>query len=165
MNNLLIIDNFYRESHDEMLAFLNSRLHNMPEAEDMLHDVFVRLLMVSQPIVAAALPGLAYTIARRLLIDHYRRHACRQDYAHYLCQTSGNHDTAESLLSVREITERVEHGLAWLPEACGEVYRLHVYGGMNVSHIAQALNENYKSVEYRLGLARKEVRKQLRNIV
>jgi RNA polymerase sigma-70 factor (ECF subfamily) len=58
----------------------------------------------------------------------------------------------------------MEQGLARLSEQCGELFRLHVYGGMQARDICKATGENYKTVEYRLGQARKEVRKQLRNV-
>ena len=67
-----------------------------------------------------------------------------------------------SVCSVQEITERLERGLSRLPENCREIYRLHVFGDMKVSEISQQLGEGYKSVENRLGLARKAIRQYLR---
>jgi RNA polymerase sigma-70 factor (ECF subfamily) len=55
--------------------------------------------------------------------------------------------------------------LARLPEACARIYRLHIYGGMKVSDIAQELTLPYKQVENRLGQARKHVRKQMRKCI
>ena len=69
--------------------------------------------------------------------------------------------SVESVYSAREIMERIEHGLARLPENCREIYRMHIYGGMKVSEISQQLDEGYKSVEHRLGLARKTIRQYL----
>ena len=76
-------------------------------------------------------------------------------------QQSGDR-SLESVFSAHEIMERLEHGLARLPENCREVYRLHIYGGMKVSEISQQLNEGYKSVENRLGTARKAIRQYLK---
>jgi RNA polymerase sigma-70 factor (ECF subfamily) len=59
----------------------------------------------------------------------------------------------------------MERTLARLPEACCNIYRLHIYDGMKVSDIAQQLALPYKQVENRLGQARKAVRQQLRNCV
>jgi RNA polymerase sigma-70 factor (ECF subfamily) len=68
----------------------------------------------------------------------------------------------ESVFSAKEIMERLERGLARLPQKCREIYRLHIYEGMKVSEISQQLGENYKSVEHRLGFARKSIRQYLR---
>ena len=69
----------------------------------------------------------------------------------------------ESVFSAHEIMERMERGLARVPENCREVYRMHIYDGMKVSEISQRLGEGYKSVEHRLGAARKAVRQALLN--
>lgn len=61
--------------------------------------------------------------------------------------------------------ERMEFSLARLPEECREVYRLHIYGDMKVGEISQTLGEDYKHVEYQLGLARKTVRQHLKACV
>jgi RNA polymerase sigma-70 factor (ECF subfamily) len=58
--------------------------------------------------------------------------------------------------------EQLERGLARLPENCREIYRMHIYDGMKVGEISRALGEGYKSVEHRLGSARKAMRHYLR---
>ena len=57
--------------------------------------------------------------------------------------------------------EQLERGLARLPENCREIYRLHIYDGMKVGEISRELGEGYKSVEHRLGAARKAMRQYL----
>ena len=59
----------------------------------------------------------------------------------------------------------MERSLARLPQLCRQVYRLHIYDGMKVSEIAERLQLPYKQVEYRLGQARKEVRRMMRRAV
>ena len=160
-----LITNYYITHRDELLAFASSRLGDSRLAEDIVQDVFLRILLCSNPIMEATLPALAYTIARHLVNDYYRRHTCRTDYAHQLkAHAPSEEDSAESVLSIREITEFLERGLLRVPEKCRELYRMHIYDGMQVSDISQQTGENYKSVEYRLGIARKEIRKYLRHI-
>jgi RNA polymerase sigma-70 factor (ECF subfamily) len=165
MNNQGSIERFYRAHKDELLAFVSTRLQYHEDAEDLVQEAFLRLLSSVRPITEETIPSLVYTLCRHLIADWYRRHTVRIDVEHRLVrQLSGQTDSAESLLSVREITERMEQGLARLSEQCGELFRLHVYGGMQARDICKATGENYKTVEYRLGQARKEVRKQLRNV-
>ena len=165
MNNREIIEAYYRSHQEELLTYTSSRLNNSVLAEDIVQDVFLKLLCNPQPIMECTLPALALTIARHLINDYYRR-------LHYqlifLQQLSKNPMTgereAEHLLSVHEMTELLERGLARVAEPCRKVYRLHIYKGMKVSDISRELNSEYKSTEYRLGVARKEVRKYLRRI-
>lgn len=164
MNNQLILTNYYVTHRDELLAYVSSRLGNSVEAEDLVQNVFLRLLTSDKMITDITLPALVYTIARNLIADYYRRRIHFEVYEHYLKNTDSIDESAESILSIRDITEQLERGLTRVPENCREIYRLHVYGGMKVAEISERLGEGYKSVEHRLGTARKLVRRQLRGI-
>ena len=164
MNKILTLTNYYVTHRDELLAYVSSRLGNSVEAEDLVQNVFLRLLTSDKMITDITLPALVYTIARNLIADYYRRRTHFEVYEHYLKNTDSIDDSAESVLSIRDITEQLERGLARVPENCREIYRLHIYGGMKVAEISEHLGEGYKSVEHRLGTARKLVRQQLRRI-
>ena len=156
MNNKLIT-NYYIAHRDELLAFASSRLGDSCLAEDIVQDVFLRLLSTD-----VTLPALVYTITRNLINDYYRRHTTYEQYEHYIKGVCSEVTTMESVFSAFEIMERLERGLVRLPENCREIYRLHIYGGMKVGEISRELGEGYKSVEHRLGTARKVMREYLR---
>jgi RNA polymerase sigma-70 factor (ECF subfamily) len=159
------IASYYTSHRDELLAFVSSRLGGSSEAEDLVQNVFLRLLTSDKMITEVTLPALVYTIAQRMIIDYYRRRTTFEQYEHYLKNTDETDDSVESILSIREITEQLERGLARVPENCREVYRLHIYDGMKVAEISKSLGEDYKSVEYRLGTARKAVRQMITALV
>ena len=162
MRDFLTLTNYYVTHRDELLAYVSSRLGHSVEAEDIVQNVFLRLLTSDKMITELTLPALVYTTARHLIADYYRRRTHFEAYEHYLKNTDSIDESAESILSIREITEQLERGLARVPENCREIYRLHIYGGMKVADISKYLGEGYKSVEHRLGAARKAVRQQLR---
>jgi RNA polymerase sigma-70 factor (ECF subfamily) len=164
MNKHLTLTNYYITHRGELLAYVSSRLGNSVEAEDLVQNVFLRLLTSDKMITDITLPALVYTTARNLIADFYRRRTHFEAYEHYLKNNDSTVESAESVLSIRDITEQLERGLARVPESCREIYRLHIYGGMKVAEISQRLGVGYKSVEHRLGTARKSVRQQLRNI-
>ena len=162
MNKILTLTNYYVTHRDELLAYVSSRLGNSVEAEDLVQNVFLRLLTSDKMITDITLPALVYTIARNLIADYYRRRTHFEVYEHYLKNTDSIDESAESILSIRDITEQLERGLARVPENCREIYRLHIYDGLKVNEISQQLGEGYKSVEHRLGAARKAMRHYLR---
>lgn len=164
MNTFLTLTNYYVTHRDELLAYVSSRLGNSVEAEDLVQNVFLRLLTSDKMITDVTLSALVYTTTRNLITDYYRCRTHFEAYEHYLKNTDSIDESAESILSIRDITEQLERGLARVPENCREVYRLHIYGGMKVAEISERLGEGYKSVEHRLGIARKSVRQQLRGI-
>ena len=157
-----LITNYYITHRDELLAFASSRLGDSRLAEDIVQDVFLRLLSTDKMITEVTLPALVYTITRNLINDYYRRHTNYEQYEHYIKGVCSEVTTSESVFSAFEIMERLERGLVRLPENCREIYRLHIYGGMKVGEISRELGEGYKSVEHRLGTARKVMREYLR---
>ena len=157
-----LITNYYITHRDELLAFASSRLGDSCLAEDIVQDVFLRLLSTDKMITEVTLPALVYTITRNLINDYYRRHTTYEQYEHYIKGVCSEVTTMESVFSAFEIMERLERGLVRLPENCREIYRLHIYGGMKVGEISRELGEGYKSVEHRLGTARKVMREYLR---
>ena len=70
----LEIGEAYRKERGRLLAYIRSRVENLEDAEDILHDVFYHTLQgisVTQPI--ENLIGWLYTAARNKIIDWYRK--------------------------------------------------------------------------------------------
>ena len=164
MNNNQLISNYYAAHRDELLSFIAVRITNAVEAEDLVQDIFLRLLRDHHLITPDTLPALIYTMARHAVSDYYRRRRIYEEYEHYIKRSDCTSEI-ESLISARQLMERMERSLARLPQACCEIYRLHIYDGMKVRDIARELSLPYKQVENRLGQARKAVRQQLRSCV
>lgn len=74
-----IIAEYYIECYDELKAFVASRLlgdEKAEQAEDIVQNVFVRLLKMDCMISRITLPCLVYTTARNLIFDYWRhRHS------------------------------------------------------------------------------------------
>ena len=164
MNNNQLISNYYSEHRDEIINFIAVRIMDATEAEDIVQDIFLRLLRGHHLMMPDTIPALVYTMARHAVSDHYRRRRVYEEYEHYIQTSDFKPQTSdiESIYSAQQIVERMERSLARLPKACCEIYRLHIYDGMKVSAIAKELSLPYKQVENRLGQARKAVRQQLR---
>ena len=164
VNDKLIITNYYAQHRGEIVDFIALRIADACEAEDMVQDLFIRLLRGHQLITPITLPCLTYTMARHCIADYYRRRRVREEFEHYLIKNTDSIGEIESIISARMLMERMERTLARLPEACGRIYRLHIYDGLKVSDIAQQLALPYKQVENRLGQARKAVRQQFTSL-
>ena len=164
-NQQLIITNYYSEHRDELVRFIAVRINDANEAEDIVQDIFLRLLRGRHLITPQTLPALIYTITRHAVCDYYRRrHVQRLEVRGERLEVRGEslENRTESIFSAKQIMEGMERTLARLPEPCCDIYRLHIYDSMKVSDIAQQLSLPYKQVENRLGQARKAVRQQLR---
>ncbi len=164
MSNHQLLDNYYTQHRDEIVHFIAVRIADADEAQDRVQDIFLRLLRGHQLITPQTLPSLLYTMAHHSVADYFRRRRVCEEYEHYIRRTDVTEEM-ESLISASQLMERMERSLARLPEACGKIYRLHIYEGMKVSDIAKELSLPYKQVENRLGQARRQVRQQLRSCV
>ena len=161
MNKELLAD-YYSQHRDEIVGFVAVRVGDADVAKDVVQDVFFRLLCSDRLISPTTLPALVFTMVRNAVTDWFRRRRIREEYEHYIIGTGDDSDSIDSVISVRELMERMERTLARLAPECREVYHLHIYGGMQVRQIAEETHQPYRAVEYRLGQARKEVRRQLR---
>ncbi len=156
-----ILADYYRCHYEELKNFVASRLLYSAETEDLVQNVFVRLLQMEQMITPVTLPSLTYTIARNLILDYWRHKKKTEEYEHYIKKSDSTGKLTidgESVYSAVEIEELLEHGIAQLNRQERTIYRMNLFDGMKVSEIALKTETNYKSTENHLGRARKVVR-------
>lgn len=163
-----IIAEYYTSHYDELKKFVASRLLFADEAEDIVQNVFMRLLQMDKMITTITLPCLVYTVARNLIFDYWRHRSKVEEYEHLIQKSDlgyvGSNDV-ESIFCAHEVEEELEHSIARLSQKQAKIYRLHIYDGMAVSEIADKLSLKYKNVEYCLGSARKEVRNYMKKVL
>jgi len=162
MNNYQTIADYYAQHRDEIVRFVTMRIGDSDVAQDMVQDIFVRLLRSDKLISLTTLPALTFTMARNMVADWYRRRRIIEEYEHYIIGTGDGHESMESLISAHELMARMEHTLARLAPECRDAYRLHIYAGMQVGQIAEQTHLPYRAVEYRIGQARRAVRQALK---
>ena len=165
MNKHTLISHYYSLHRDELLAYASSRLGDYNEAEDLVQNTYLRILTTQKMLTEQSLPALVFTICRNQINDYFRRRAVRYEYEHYLRAKTSSEDSVESVFYAAEVVERMERGMARIPANCRTIYRMHIMGGMQVSEIAAETGEKYKTVENRLGLARRQMRNYLRAVV
>ena len=165
MNKETLISNYYSLHRNELLAYASRRLGDKDEAEDLVQNTYLRVLTTDKMLTAHTLPALVYTICRNLINDYYRRRAFHYEYEHYIKSSQIGEISMESVFFAADIIERMERGLARMPKKCREIYRMHILGGMRVSEISEQTGQKYKTVENRLGMARKQMRSYLRAVV
>lgn len=151
------IDHFY-----ELRNYVRSRIRDVETSDDIVQNVFIRLLSIDGSVCTETLSKLVYTIARNLIFDYYRHKKFENEYAVYICSMScASQYSASTSCSIDEIHEMLECGMEKLNEKQRIIYRMNVCDGLAVSEISETLKMNYKSVENRLGLARREMRKYM----
>jgi RNA polymerase sigma-70 factor (ECF subfamily) len=161
-----IIAKYYINNLTEIRAFVRKRLDCNEDADDIVQNVFVKILTYDKMISEITLPCFVYTVARNLITDYSRRRNFKDKYEKNVkLSYPANCNDTEMIYSAHQITELLERGLLKIPEKCRNIYRMNIYDGMKTAEISEVLSENYKSVEHRLGVARKEMRKYMCQIL
>ena len=157
--NYRLIADYYERHLEEMRHYVTMMLEGDAEAaEDIVQDVVVVLLRQRQLLMETTLPALIHVMLRQRVINHRKRQTIARHYqqqeAHRQCMA----DDTLSLVSAWDLTNRLEHRMAKMEPASRDVIQLHILEGCKVADISKQLHMNYKTVEYKLGLARKEIR-------
>lgn len=160
-----LLAEYYGAHLEELRQFVGARTNFAYETEDIVQNVFLKLLESDKIITPITLPCLVHTVARNLIFDYWRHHSCRQEHEHQLLRNFLDADSAETVYSAQEVNELLERGIAQLSDPQQRVYRLNIYEGKKVSDIACELSMNYKGVERNLGNARKHIRQYMRRML
>ena len=103
MTKHTLITNYYIAHRDELLAYAVSRLGDSCLAEDIVQNVFLRLLTSDKVISAVTLPALVFAMTRNQVYDYFRHHTAVEQYEHYIKGVWSELTTDESILSAREV--------------------------------------------------------------
>lgn len=158
-----IIEDAYRTYRKEILGYIRFKLVTPDEAEDILQDVFMRVLDYKQMLRENTVLSFLYTIARNLVIDFNRRHSRRQVAFDYIYEVRGeyNFDVAEKV-HVKEILAWEQKRLQHFPAQRKLIYSLSRYQEKTVPEIADLLKISKRTVENHLLIGRKEMREFIR---
>ena len=159
-----LIADYYDAHLQEMRHYVTMMLQgDMEAAEDIVQDVFLELLRQQQPIIEKALPALVHVMLRHRVVNRYKRLAIARQYQQQRDSQQTADDTL-SMVSAWDMTCRLEQRMAKMEPVSRDIIRMNIIEGCKVADISKQLNMNYKAVEYKLGVARKEIRQYVQAI-
>ena len=157
-----MIANFYTVHHAELVNYATSRLGNREESEDLVQDVFIKMMSFEGIINEATIKSFAFTIAANKVKDHLRRRIFRhkmEENAKYEMELQHSH--VERVVEYHDTLRMVNDSMARLSPACAKVYRMSLFEDMTAGDIAQETNVSKRTVESQLFTSRKQVRAML----
>ena len=157
-----IIANFYTVYQAELVNFAISRLGNREESEDLVQDVFIKMMSFEGIINEATIKSFAFTIAANKVKDHLRRRIFRhkmEENAKYEMELQHSH--VERVVEYHDTLRMVNDSMARLSPACAKVYRMSLIEDMTAGDIALEMNVSKRTVESQLFTSRKQVRAML----
>ena len=157
-----MIANFYTVYQAELVNFAISRLGNREESEDLVQDVFIKMMSFEGIINEATIKSFAFTIAANKVKDHLRRRIFRhkmEENAKYEMELQHSH--VERVVEYHDTLRMVNDSMVRLSPACAKVYRMSLFEDMTAGDIALEMNVSKRTVESQLFTSRKQVRTML----
>lgn len=138
----------YTGHHQWLQQRLQHRLGNAADAQDMAADTFVCVLTSATPPEAIREPrAFLTTIAKRLLINHWRRRDLERSYLEALgAQPEPLMPSPEELAVLQETLAHVAHALDGLPLPAQQAFVLSQLDGLGYEAIATRLGISHSTV-------------------
>jgi RNA polymerase sigma-70 factor (ECF subfamily) len=150
------IEALYRDESRRLLRFFSRRTRHEAEAQDLMHDAFLRLSRAS--IEGDPLPYL-FRIARNLLLSSMRRDARWRRLVTDVPVDEGSlfaSPAEQSLnLEAEDVKRQYQRVIDQLPEKTRRIYLMHRLGGRTYIEIAQEMDLSVKAIEYHISAALK----------
>lgn len=142
------VETLYANHHGWLQGWLRRQLGNSCEAADLAHDVFVRLLR--RPLAVETREPRAYlsTIARGLLVDHWRRRALERAWLETLANTPEDlAPSPEHQLLILEALAKIDQMLDVLKPKVRQAFLWAQLEGLRCPQIAQRLGVSLATAE------------------
>jgi len=153
----------YNRYAKSLTGFAASKLYNLDDARDILHDMFVKLWENREQInIESNLQSYLFSIIRHRIIDKIRKNITREEYA-LITQslTVVYHEAVDKQIEAKELQQAIEKSLDQMSPRVKEVYKLSREQGLSNHEIAEKLNLSEQTVKNQLSSALKHLRKTL----
>ncbi|QDQ87364.1 sigma-70 family RNA polymerase sigma factor [Alcaligenaceae bacterium SJ-26] len=138
----------YLDHHGWLQGWLRRRLDNAGDVSDLAQDVFMRLLMRQAPIQVREPRALLATIARGLVIDHWRRRDLEQAWLETLASLPESEvPSAETRMILLEALTEIDRMLDTLKPVVRNAFLLAQLEGLTCRQIGERLGVSVATVE------------------
>ncbi|QEI07147.1 sigma-70 family RNA polymerase sigma factor [Pigmentiphaga aceris] len=143
------VHQLYQAHQGWLRTWLGRRLGCAETARDLAQDTFVRVLLRPQAVAGLREPR-AYltTVARGLVVDHWRRRSLEQAYLETLASLPASDEPSpEEQLVVLQILDELDRLFEALAPRVREAFVLAQFGGLDYVQVAAKLNITERTVK------------------
>jgi len=138
----------YTEHHGWLQSWLRRKIHCSHRAADLTHDTFLRLLTKPEPQVLSEPRAYLTTVARGLVINHWRRQALEQAYLEELAaRPETTSPSIEERQLILETLENIARLLDGLPPRVREIFLRSQLEGQTYPVIAAQMGVSVNVVQ------------------
>jgi RNA polymerase sigma-70 factor (family 1) len=150
----------YQRYAESLAGFAASKLYNLEDSRDVVHDLFIKLWTDRQSLtITGNLQSYLFSAIRYSIVDKIRRNVTRQEYAAMLqvLEQKSTFNTDDSL-KVRELQKTIDESLKTLPYKTQQIYQLSRNEHCSIAEIAKLMNLSEQTIKNQLTLALKHLR-------
>jgi len=165
-DNAAAFAEIYKRYAKSLADFTASKLFNLEDAQDIIHDLFVKLWEDREQLnITSNLKTYLFTITRHRIIDKIRRNITREEYAAMLQSLVNAHQpNVEQQIAAKELQQTIENSLNELSPKVKEIYQLSREENLSIPEIAEKLQLSEQTVKNQLSTALSHLRKSLSGI-
>ena len=167
--DLPAFEQLFERHRAALFTFLVHRVGDRDRAEDLLQEVFLKVIRGRDSLGERPFRPWLYAIARNAVVDAHRRAGVREVVQ---AESDGELDAARTEpvaptagpladLAAADLGARIEAALARLPEAQREVFLLRERARLDYEHIAAETGAGVATVKSRMRYALAALRRQL----
>lgn len=153
----------YRRYADSLAGFASSKLFDLEDARDIIHDVFVKLWQERGKLqVERDLKAYLFKLTRYRIVDKIRKNITREEYAAMVQALADRYEPGiEQQIAARELQQSIQKSLAELSPRVKEIYLLSREENLSIPEIADKLQLSEQTVKNQLSAALKHLRSSL----
>ena len=153
----------YRRYAESLAGFASSKLFDLDDARDIIHDVFVKLWRERGKLqVDRDLKAYLFKLSRYRIVDKIRKNITREEYAAMVQALADRYEPGiEQQIAAKELQQSVEKALEELSPRVKEIYLLSREENLSIPEIADKLQLSEQTVKNQLSTALKHLRSSL----
>lgn len=155
---MIQMEQIWQEHHDRLLGFIRSRIKDSADAEDILQDVFVKILTKIDTVKDdSKLQSWMFQVARNSINDYYRL----KNGVQLENDVPDNSVEEYNENSMQEAANWIGLYVHALPEQYREIIKMYEIEGKSQKEIAEQLGISYVNARSRVQRGRKMLKKNL----
>lgn len=165
-SSIHLIEDSYKKYQRSVFLYIYYKIGNKEEAEDLVQDVFVRLMDYQQMLRVDTIKHFIFTISRNLLYDYLRHYYKRLEVTSYIYdQRETCTNETEGQVIARDLLFLEKKKVAQLSEQRRKVYMMTRFENKTLPEVSRILNLSSRTVENHLFASRKMVREYMRQCI